>query len=63
VKTLLQAFVTKELATASQQHTISHFPFHQEFFTKNNMIVIIHPPYFSVFPTEDKTERPPFWHD
>jgi hypothetical protein len=25
---------------------------------KNNMTVIRHPPYFSPFPIEDKTERP-----
>jgi hypothetical protein len=24
------------------------------------MTVVLHPPYFSVFPTDDKTERPPF---
>jgi hypothetical protein len=29
------------------------------FFTKNNMTVLPHPPYFSVSPIEDKTERPP----
>jgi hypothetical protein len=33
------------------------------FFTKNNMIVVLHPPYFSVSPIEDKTERAPFWHN
>jgi hypothetical protein len=26
------------------------------------MTVVPHPPYFSVSPIEDKTERPPFWH-
>jgi hypothetical protein len=31
-----------------------------EFLTNNNMTVVPHPPYFSVSPTEDKTERPPF---
>jgi hypothetical protein len=32
----------------------------REFFTKNNMTVIPHPPYFSVSPIEDKTKRPLF---
>jgi hypothetical protein len=27
------------------------------------MTVILHSPYFSVSPTEDKTERPPFLHN
>jgi hypothetical protein len=32
-----------------------------EFFTKKNVTVPPpHPAYFSVFPIEDKTERPPF---
>jgi hypothetical protein len=44
-------------------------PSHTSFFTgeflnKNNMTVVPHPPYFSLFPqTEDKTERLPFWHN
>jgi hypothetical protein len=29
------------------------------FFTKNNITVLPHPSYFSVSPTEDKTEKPP----
>jgi hypothetical protein len=33
---------TKELVVASQQRTISHFPFHQYIFFKNNMTVIPH---------------------
>jgi hypothetical protein len=41
---------TKELAVASQQCTISHFLFHLEFLTKNNMSVILHQPHFSLFP-------------
>jgi hypothetical protein len=31
--------------------------------TKSNMIVVPQPSYFSVFPIEDKTEKPPFWHN
>jgi hypothetical protein len=31
--------------------------------TKNNMTIVAHPPYFSVSPTEDITERPPFRHN
>jgi hypothetical protein len=34
--------------------------FTRECFTKNNLTVVPNPPYFSVSPTEDKTERPPF---
>jgi hypothetical protein len=33
------------------------------FFTKSNMAVVPHPPYFSVSPIEDTTEWPPFWHN
>jgi hypothetical protein len=32
----------------------------REFLTRNNMTAIPYPPYFSLSPTEDKTERPPF---
>jgi hypothetical protein len=32
----------------------------REFLTKSNMIVVPQPSYFSVFPIEDKTEKPPF---
>jgi hypothetical protein len=35
--------------------------FTREFLTKNNMTVVHHPPYFSVSPIEDKSEKPPFW--
>jgi hypothetical protein len=34
--------------------------FHQGIFNPNNTTVVRHPPYFSVSPTEDQTERPPF---
>jgi hypothetical protein len=41
---------TKELVVASRQRTISHFLFHQGIFDQNNMTIIPHPPYFSLFP-------------
>jgi hypothetical protein len=34
-----------------------------EFLTKNNMTVVPHPPFYSLFPIEDKTERPTIWHN
>jgi hypothetical protein len=34
--------------------------FTREFFTKNNVTVVPHPPYVSVSPIEDKTERQTF---
>jgi hypothetical protein len=41
---------TKELAVASQQRATSHFLLLKGiFFTKNNMTIIPHPPYFSLF--------------
>jgi hypothetical protein len=39
-----RTLVTKELAVASQQRTISHI-FTREFFTKNIITVVSHPPY------------------
>jgi hypothetical protein len=41
---------TKELVVTSRQRTNSHLLFHLEFFTKNNMTVVPHPPYSSLFP-------------
>jgi hypothetical protein len=39
------------------------FPFSTgNFFTKNNMTVVPHSPFFSVSPIENKTERLPFLH-
>jgi hypothetical protein len=35
----------------------------REFLTKNNIAALLHRSYYSVSPTEDKTERPPFWHN
>jgi hypothetical protein len=32
----------------------------REYFNKNGMTSVPHPPYFSVSPIEDKTEGPPF---
>jgi hypothetical protein len=49
-KTSLRTAATKELAVASQS-TVSHFHFrHGIPFTKNNIIVVPHPLYFSLFP-------------
>jgi hypothetical protein len=61
-KTSPRTLVTKELAVASQQHTVSHFLFTREVLTKNNMTLVPHPPSlpFSVSLIEDKTERSPF---
>jgi hypothetical protein len=56
VQTSPQTLATKVLAVASLQCT-SHT---REFLTKSSMTVVPHPPYFSVSPIEDKTERPPF---
>jgi hypothetical protein len=36
------------------------FFFTQEYFIKNNMTVVSHPPNFSVSLIDDKTERSPF---
>jgi hypothetical protein len=49
-KTSPQTLATKEMAFASRQHTVSHFLFITESFTKSNTTVISHPPYFSVSP-------------
>jgi hypothetical protein len=47
---LLQTLGTEELA-GYQDNTPSHTSFFtREFFTKNNMTVILHPPYLSLFP-------------
>jgi hypothetical protein len=40
---------TKELAVASLQHAFSHFLFTREFLAENNMTVVPHPAYFSLF--------------
>jgi hypothetical protein len=37
--------------------------FTREFLTRKNMTLVSHPPYFSVSPIEDKTERLPFSHN
>jgi hypothetical protein len=48
----------------NQDNAPSHTSFFtRKFLTKSNMAVVPHPPYFSVSPIEDKTERPPFWHN
>jgi hypothetical protein len=36
-------------AVSSRQRTTTHF-FTSNFFTRNNMAVVCHPPYFSLFP-------------
>jgi hypothetical protein len=47
--------------TTMQRPTLS---FHQGIFLlKTKRTVTPRPRYFSVSPTEDKTERPPFWHN
>jgi hypothetical protein len=44
-------FGDKNMTVASQQHTISHVLFQQGITDQNNnMIVVPHPPYFSLFP-------------
>jgi predicted SPOUT superfamily RNA methylase MTH1 len=40
---------TKELAVLSQQHTSHTYFFTREFLTKNNVTVIQHPAYISLF--------------
>jgi hypothetical protein len=50
VKVSPQTLAIRELAVASQQCTISHFFVTRESLTKNSMIVVPHPPYFSLFP-------------
>jgi hypothetical protein len=62
-KTSFRTLATNELAFASRQRSAIHFLFHNEFLTRSNMSVVPHPPYFSIFPIEDKTERPPYWHN
>jgi hypothetical protein len=53
----------QKLVVASRQRTVSDFPFHQAIFDKKKIDCL--PPIllFSVSPIEDKTERPPFWHN
>jgi hypothetical protein len=46
----MKTLVTNELAVASQQYTVSHFFSIREFQIKNNMAVVHHPPYGSLFP-------------
>jgi hypothetical protein len=41
---------TKELAVASLELTVSHFLFTGKFFTKTNVTVVPHLPYFSLVP-------------
>jgi hypothetical protein len=43
---------TKEIAVASRKRTVSHFRFHQGllFLAKNNMSVVLKPPYFNLLP-------------
>jgi hypothetical protein len=41
---------TKELVVASRQRTVPHFLIHQGIFDKNDMTVVPHPLYFSLFP-------------
>jgi hypothetical protein len=63
-KTLHGTLATKVLAVASQQRTILHFAFHQEIFNQKQHDRSLPPTLlFSVSPIEDKTERPPFWHN
>jgi hypothetical protein len=61
-------FLTKELAVASRQCTVSYLIFTREFLIKSNVTVVPHPPnlsdlapceFFSVPLIEDKTERLP----
>jgi hypothetical protein len=52
---------TKELAVASWQRTVSHFRFHQGIVDQKT--TWLSPPSHPVSPNEDKTEKPPFWHN
>jgi hypothetical protein len=54
-KTSHPTLATKELLAASRQCTIILFPFLQGIFAQN-LTVILHPPYFSVSSTEDRTD-------
>jgi hypothetical protein len=61
VQTLRHELAIKVPAVASRQHNVSHFLFNQGFFKSKQHDC--HPPLtllYSVSPTEDKTERPPF---
>jgi hypothetical protein len=40
----------KEQAVASRQRTVSRFLFHHEILIKNNMTIVPHQPYLSLFP-------------
>jgi hypothetical protein len=64
VRTSPRTLATKEVLL-HHDNSLSHTSFFtREFLTKNNMTIVPHPPYFSlVSPFEDKTERPPFWHN
>jgi hypothetical protein len=61
LKTSTPTYGNRELAVASQERAVSHFLFFtNEFLAENDMAVVPHPPYFSVSPIEDKTERASF---
>jgi hypothetical protein len=64
VKTLPRTLVTKVLAVALQQHTISHFPFNKGIFYQKQHDCCLPPILlFSGSLIEDKTEGAPFWHN
>jgi hypothetical protein len=52
-----------ELAVASRQRTVSHFPFQQGIFDQGNMTDVSQLSYFSVSPIQGKSEGMPFWHN
>jgi hypothetical protein len=70
LRILLRRFTTtarKCAKTSPGTLATKNVPSHTSFFTRdfiiqNNMTVVPHPTYFSLFPTiEDKTGTPPFW--
>jgi hypothetical protein len=56
-------FGTKGLAVTSRQRTISHLFLPGIFWPKTTWLPLPTRPTFLFFPIENKTERPPLWHN